>query len=58
MSSLLHILCLYAQEQGYDTARIRSSDKKVSDCNSHSQQLWPDALHCLSVSSIFPRTHA
>ena len=52
---------LYAQEQGYSytaTARIRSSDKKVSVCNSHSQELWLDALHCLSVSSISSRIHA
>ena len=47
--------CLYAQEQGYDTVRIRSSDKKASKCISHSQQLWLDALHCLSVSSISSR---
>ena len=50
--------CLYAQKQGYDTIRIRSSDKKASNCNSHSQQLWLDALHCLSVSSISSRIHA
>ena len=39
----------YAQEQGYDTVRFRSSDKKVSDCNSHSRQLWLDALHLLCL---------